>query len=110
MAQFIKLPKSTTDASSFDLMNIGWGVGEITSPTTTTIKVNVYGNNVNSYDSDALAFVTITINAAMSDSERLDMINNVSLAAQEACENPNSTPSLALVGTKYVTSMTYAGT
>jgi hypothetical protein len=46
----------------------------------------------------------------MSDSERLDMINNVSLAAQEACENPNSTPSLALVGTKYVTSMTYAGT
>ena len=110
MAQFIKLPKSTTDASSFDLMNIGWGVGEITSPTTTTIKVNVYGNNVNSYDTDALASFTITINAAMSDSERLDMINNVSLAAQEACENPNSTPSLALVGTKYVTSMTYAGT
>jgi len=110
MAQFIKLPKSTTDSSSFDLMNIGWGVGEITSPSTTTIKVSVYGNNVNSYDTDTLASFTITINAAMSDSERLDMINNVSLAAQEACENPNSTPLLALVGTKYVASMTYAGT
>jgi len=110
MAQFIKLPKSTTDATSFDLMNIGWGVGEITSPTSTTIKVSVYSNNVNSYDTDSLASFTITINAAMSDSERLDMINNVSLAAQEACENPNSTPSLVLVGTKYVASMTYAGT
>ena len=66
MAQFIELPKSTTDASSFDLMNIGWGVGEITSPTTTTIRVSVYGNNVNSYDTDALASFTITINAPRS--------------------------------------------
>ena len=110
MTQFIKLPKSTTDLTSFDLMNIGWGVGEITSPTTTTIRINVYGNNVTSYDTDTLAQFTITMNAVMSDTDRLDMINNVSLAAQEACKNPNSTPSLALVGTNYVSSLAYSGT
>ena len=110
MTQFIKLPKSATDSSTFDLMNIGWGVGLIESPSTTTIRVNVYGNNVNSYDTDTLAQFTITMNAVMSDTDRLDMINNVSLAAQEACQNPNSIPTLALVGTNYVASMTYAGT
>ncbi len=110
MTQFIKLPKSTSDLTSFDLMNIGWGVGEITSPTTTTIKVNVYADNVASYDTDQLGYFTITVNAVMSDTDRLDMINNVSLAAQEVCKNPNSTPSLALVGSNYVTSLTYATT
>ncbi len=110
MAQFIKLPKSTTDSSSFDLMNIGWGVGESTSPTNTTIRVFVYSNNVNSYDTDSLPAFTITMSSAMSDSERLDMVNNIALAAQEVCENPNSTPTLRLVGTKYVSSMAYAGT
>tara|TARA_R100000951_G_C2592315_1_gene165460 strand:- start:416 stop:748 length:333 start_codon:yes stop_codon:yes gene_type:complete len=110
MAQFIKLPKSTTNAASFDLINIGWGVGQITSPTATKIRVSVYSNNVNSYDTDALSSFDITMNAGMSDSERLDMINNVSLAAQEVCENPNSIPSLRLVGTKYVASLDYLGT
>jgi hypothetical protein len=110
MAQFIKLPKSTTDSSSFDLMNIGWGLGPVQSTNNTTIRVFVYSNNVNSYDTDSLSSFTITISSAMSDSERLDMVNNIALAAQEVCENPNSIPTLRLVGTKYVSSMTYSGT
>ena len=104
MGQFIKLPKSTTDLNSFDLMNIGRGCSEITSASSTTLNVKIFGL---SPGTDNLPSFDIAISSAMSDSERLDMINNLSKAIIESTQSPNSTPSLRMVGGKYVTSLTY---
>ncbi len=105
MGQFIKLPKSTTDLTSFDLMNIGRGCAEITSASSTILNVKIFGLSPNGNDN--LPSFDIAISSAMSDSERLDMINNLSKAIIESTQSPNSTPSLRMVGGKYVTSLTY---
>lgn len=105
MGQFIKLPKSKTDLTSFDLMNIERGTAEISSTSSTGLSVQIFGLSCGG--GDALPQFSITVDSAMSDSQRLDMINNLSKAIVKATQAPNSTPSLEMVGDLVVSSMTY---
>ena len=105
MGQFIKLPKSTTDLTSFDLMNIERGTSEVLSSSNTTLEVKIFGLSCSG--GDTLPSYNIIVNSAMSDSQRLDMINNVSKAIVKSTQSPNSTPSLEMVGDLVVSSMTY---
>ena len=104
MGQFIKLPKSKTDLTSFDLMNIERGTSEVLSTSNTTLTVKIFGL---SCGDDTLPSYQILVDSAMSDSQRLDMINNVSKAIVKSTQSPNSTPSLEMVGDLVVSSMTY---
>ena len=105
MGQFIKLPKSKTDLTSFDLMNIERGTGEVSSNANNQLTVQIFG--LSAGGGDTLPSYNIIVDSAMSDSQRLDMINNVSKAIAKATQAPNSNPSLEMVGDLVVSSMTY---
>ena len=89
MGQFIKLPKSDTDLTNFDLMNVSSGVYNITA-TTTSLDVSVLGPSVG--DVETLPSFSITLSPTMSDSQTLDMIQNMSQAVQDVTQEPNSIP------------------
>jgi hypothetical protein len=104
MGQFIKLPKSDTDLTNFDLINVSSGVYNI-SGTTTSLAVSVLGPSVG--DVETLPFFTITLSPTMSDSQTLDMIQNMSQAVQDVTQEPNSIPTLSMVNGVLVTGMTF---
>lgn len=106
MGQFIKLPKSKTDLTSFDLMDISGGVCEIVSDNSTTLQVRV-GVAIVTAGNEELPLYEITISSAMSDLQRLQMIQNMSEVVQKSTQAPNSVPSLELSGDFVVSSLTY---
>ena len=108
MGQFIKLPKSTTDPTSFDLMHIFSGVAEILSDGNTTLEVRMMTDSHSS--NDELPLYEIATSATMSNAQRLQMIQNMSKAVQEATLKPNSVPTLVLVDGVTVSSLTYRET
>ena len=107
MGQFIKLPKSATDLTNFDLMNVSSGVCNITIGSggggNTQILVEILGGVVG--DAESLPTYTVTVAPAMSDLQQLDMIQNMSQAVQDAAQEPNSIPSLSMVNGVLVTSL-----
>tara|TARA_B100000768_G_scaffold169433_1_gene175013 strand:+ start:1326 stop:1661 length:336 start_codon:yes stop_codon:yes gene_type:complete len=107
MGQFIKIPKSTTDLTSFDLMHLFSGVAEILSNGTTTIQVRMIVENTASEGDEELPLYEITTSGAMTDAQRLQMIQNVSKAVQEATLTPNSVPSLVVVSGLTISSLTF---
>jgi len=107
MGQFIKLPKSATDLTSFDLMHLFSGVGEIFSENNTTVQVRMMVENTDAEGTEELPLYEITVTPAMTDAQRLQMIQNVSKAVQKATLIPNSVPSLELPGDVVVSSLTY---
>ena len=106
MGQFIKLPKSDTDLTSFDLMHLFSGVAEILSDSATTLQVRMIVENTSVEGTEELPLYEITT-TTMINSQRLQMIQNVSKAIQEATLKPNSAPSLELVDGVTVSSLTY---
>tara|TARA_B110000858_G_C17634810_1_gene395261 strand:- start:475 stop:801 length:327 start_codon:yes stop_codon:yes gene_type:complete len=104
MGQFIKLPKSDTDLTNFDLMNVSSGVYNITG-TTTSLAVSVLGPSVNS--AETLPSYSITLSPTMTDSQALDMIQNMSQAVQDVTKEPNSIPTLSMVNGVLVTGITF---
>ena len=104
MGQFIKLPKSATDLTNFDLMNVSSGVYNITA-TSSSLAVSVLGPSVG--DAETLPSFNITLSPAMSDSQALDMIQNMSQAVQDVTKEPNSIPTLSMVNGVLVTGMTF---
>tara|TARA_R110000796_G_scaffold232614_1_gene351016 strand:+ start:52 stop:378 length:327 start_codon:yes stop_codon:yes gene_type:complete len=104
MGQFIKLPKSDTDLTNFDLMNVSSGVYNITG-TTTSLAVSVLGPSVGS--AETLPSFNLTLSPTMSDSQTLDMIQNMSQAVQDVTKEPNSIPTLSMVNGVLVTGMTF---
>ena len=107
MGQFIKLPKSATDLTSFDLMHLFSGVAEILSSSNTTVQVRMMVENTDVAGTEELPLYEITVTPAMTDAQRLQMIQNVSEAVQKATLTPNSAPSLELPGDLVVSSLTY---
>ena len=105
MGQFIKLPKSTTDLTSFDLMHLFSGVAQILSNGNNTLQVRMiatpHGGN------DELPLYEITTSGTMTNAQRLQMIQNISKAVQEATLTPNSVPSLVVVDGVTISSLTY---
>ena len=106
MGQFIKLPKSKTDLTSFDLMNVSGGVCEIISNSSTTLQVRVGVAFINA-GNEELPLYEITISSAMNDLQRLQMIQNMSEVVQKSTQAPNSVLSLELLGDLVVSSLTY---
>ena len=105
MGQFIKLPKSTTDLTSFDLMHLFSGVAEILSDGNTTLQVRMIATPHES--NKELPLYEITTNVTMTNAQRLQMIQNLSKAVQEATSKPKSVPSLVVVDGVTISSLAY---
>jgi hypothetical protein len=105
MGQFIKLPKSKTDLTSFDLMNVAPGISGVITSTATVITVEVMGRMIP--DGEQFPFYQVTVSPAMTDTQQLDMIQNMSQAVQDSTQDPNSIPSLSMVGNVLVTELVY---
>jgi hypothetical protein len=94
MGQFIKLPKSTTDLSSFDLMDVSAGVVKISTTSATTLQVQIATENINPGTATPRSYSIST--STMSNTQRLDLTQNMSKAVQDATLKPNSVPSLVM--------------
>jgi len=101
MASFIELPKNVT-GSSFDLLNVSNPVREITSPSSTTLKISFF--NLND-DGDNEPSATITVDSTMDAAPRNTMINNLWAAVEKTTSQPNSVPTLTMVGSVLVDSL-----
>jgi len=103
---FIKLPKSTTDLTSFDLMNIYSQVADIKSASNTKLQIEMINPTIAGAGNDENSLYEITT-STMTDLQRLRMIQNLSLAVQEVALTPNSVPVLTVVTGVTISSLTY---
>tara|TARA_R110000796_G_scaffold131856_1_gene247273 strand:- start:189 stop:527 length:339 start_codon:yes stop_codon:yes gene_type:complete len=106
MTRFIKLPKSLTDDTSFDLLNLN-GFGELyklewQAEGSNRLKCNYLGS---SCESDDLTQMQITLDGVLTSAEENTLINNTWEAIKLACQNPGSIPTLEIPGGRVVSSI-----
>ena len=108
MTRFIKLPKSLTDNTSFDLLNLN-GFGELH-------KIDYYtdgasNNRLRAYycgdacEDEALTGIEINLNGTLTAGQQNTIIDNAWKAIKSACQNPGSIPVLKIPGDRVVSSM-----
>ena len=107
MTRFIKLPKSLTNDTSFDLLNLN-GFGELFS--ISTFSVGSICRMVASYlscdtDDESLTEIIITLDGDLTTPQQNTLVNNAWKAVKSACQNPGSIPVLEIPGDKVVASI-----
>tara|TARA_R100001463_G_scaffold24027_1_gene57396 strand:- start:3489 stop:3833 length:345 start_codon:yes stop_codon:yes gene_type:complete len=107
MTRFIKLPKSLTNDTSFDLLNLN-GFGElfqITSFTVSGISRMVATYLSCNTEDESLTEIIITLDGDLTTQEEKTLVNNAWKAVKSACQNPGSIPVLEIPGDRVVTSI-----
>lgn len=109
MTRFIKLPKSLTDDTSFDLLNLN-GFGEIW-------KIDYYtdGGSINRlrayymgdsiYD-ESLTGIEVNLDGSLTTGQQNTIVGNAWKAIKSACQSPGSIPVLEIPGDRVVSSIT----
>jgi len=109
MTRFIKLPKSLTNDTSFDLLNLN-GFGELYQITwftdggsTNKLICEYMGDAV---EDEGLTSVEVRLDGTLSSSQQNTLLNNTWKAIKSACQNPGSIPVLEIPGDRVVNSVT----
>jgi len=111
MTRFIKLPKSLTDDTSFDLLNLN-GFGEIwkinwytDGGSANRLLVNYLGDAV---EDESLTLIQVDLDGSLTSAQQNTILNNVWKAIKSACQNPGSIPVLEIPGNRVVSSITFS--
>lgn len=108
MTRFIKLPKSLTDDTSFDLLNLN-GFGEIwkldyytDGGSNNRLRAYYVGDSI--YD-ESLTGIEVNLNGSLTTAQQNTIVDNAWKAIKLACQNPGSIPVLEIPGDRVVSSI-----
>ena len=111
MTRFIKLPKSLTDDTSFDLLNLN-GFGEIwkldyytDGGSNNRLRAYYMGDSIND---ESLTSIEVNLDGSLTTAQQNTIVDNAWKAIKLACQNPGSIPVLEIPGNRVVSSITFS--
>ncbi len=108
MTRFIKLPKSLTDDTSFDLLNLNgfgelWNIDYFTDGgSNNRLRAYYVGDSVND---ESLTGIEINLDGSLTAGQQNTIIDNAWKAVKSACQSPGSIPVLEIPGDRVVSSI-----